>query len=104
MTDFLSQVQEAEQKAAAMLEKATTRNQGSLRKYKTELAEARKEKENTAQEEMKADIQAARTQARQSYEKQLQDGEADAKKIEIEQGAQAKNTLSDATNFFLELL
>jgi vacuolar-type H+-ATPase subunit H len=104
MTDFLSQVQEAEQKAATLLEKAVTRNQGVLRKYKTELAEAQKEKENVAQEEMKSSIQSARANARQSYETQVHAGEDEARKLETERGTSIKATLPEAMNFFLELL
>lgn len=104
MTDFLSQVQEAEQKAAALLEKAVMRNQNTLRKYKAELTEEQKGKEEAAQEEMKSSIQAARAKARQSYETQVRAGEDEARKLEAERGAGIKTTLPEAMNFFLELL
>lgn len=104
MTDFLSQVQEAEQNAAAMLEKAIARNQNSIRKYKAELAEEQKKKEETAQEEMKASIQADRAKRRQSYELQIQEGEAEATKLKTERESRIKPLLPEATTFLLDLL
>ena len=104
MTDFLSQVQEAEQNAAAMLEKAITRNQNALRKYKAELAEEQKKKEDAAQEEMKGCIQADRAKRRQSYETQVRSGEEEAQKLETEREALIKPALSEATTLLLDLL
>jgi vacuolar-type H+-ATPase subunit H len=104
MTDFLSQVQEAEQNAAAMLEKAITRNQNSIRKYKAELAEEQKKKEEIAQEEMKESIQADRAKRRQSYESQMHEGESEASKLETERTAQIKPILPEATTLLLDLL
>ncbi len=104
MTDFLSQVQEAEQKAASLLEKATVRKQTALRKYRAELAEEQKKKENEAQDKMKEEVQAARAEARNSYETQIKASEDEAKNLEVERGAQASSLLPEATNFLLELL
>ena len=72
MTDFLSQVQEAEQKATALLEKATAKKQSAIQKYRSELSATQKTKELEAQDKMKEEVQAARAEARNSYEKQLE--------------------------------
>ncbi len=104
MTDFLIQVQEAEQKAAALLEKATARKQSALRKYRAELVEEQQAKEDRAQEETRAVLQSARTTARTNYESQVQVGAGEAKKLEVERDALSASVLPDAMKFFLELL
>ena len=104
MSDFLSQVQEAEQKAASLLEKATARKQTALRKYRSDLLDEQKTLENDAQEKMKEEVRSARAEARNSYETQLKASEDEAKNLEVERGAQASGLLPDATKFLLELL
>ena len=104
MTDFLSQVQETEQQAAAMLEKAIARKQSALRKYRAELLEEQKQKEDEAQENIKSTVQAARTDARRNYETQVKSGEDEARKIEGEKGALLSAVLPEATNFLLEII
>lgn len=104
MTDFLSQVQETEQKAALLLEKAVARKQSALRKYRSELLEGQKAKLDEAQDKMKDEVQAARADARNSYEAQLKAGEDEARELEIGRSAQVPALLPEATSFFLELL
>lgn len=104
MTDFLSRVQEAEQNAATLLEKAIARNQGTTRKYKNELTEERQKKEQAAQEEMKTCVQADRIKRRQDYESQMQAGEEEAQKLKIERETLIKPALPEATNLLLNLL
>lgn len=104
MTDFLSRVQEAEQNAATLLERAIARNQNSIRKYKSELAKEQQEKEEAAQQEMKASVQSDRAKRRQDYEAQLLAGNNEAKKLETEKEITIKTALPEAMSFFLELL
>lgn len=104
MTDFLSQVQEAEQKAATLVEKATSRKQTALRKYRSDLEEEQKVTEGKEQEKMKAEVQSARTEARSSYEAQIKSADGEAKNLEIERGSQSATLLPEATKFLLELL
>jgi len=104
MPDFLSQVQETEQKAAVLLEKAIARKQSALRKYRTELIEEQQKAEDKFQEETKNVIRAARATARTNYEVQVQSGSGEAKKLEVERGALTATVLPDAMKFFLELL
>lgn len=104
MTDFLIQVQETEQKAAVLLEKAIARKQSALRKYRTELIEEQKNTEDKTQEGTKDVLQAARATARANYETQVQSGAGEAKKLEVERGALTATVLPDAMKFFLELL
>ncbi len=103
MTDFLTQVQETEQQAAVLLEKATARKQNMLRKYRADLAEEQEKQEDETQEVMKVEVQTARAKARQNYETQVKTGEGDAISLEAERGAITAATLPDATKFFLEL-
>lgn len=104
MTDFLSRVQETEQQAAALLEKAIARKQSALRKYRADLLEEQKQKEDEAQENIKSMVQAARTDARRNYEAQVKAGEDEAKKIEREKAVLMETVLPEATNFLLEII
>lgn len=104
MSDFLAQVQEVEQQAAVLLEKAATRNQKALHKYRAELASELQAEEDKWQEKTKAKVLAARAESRNNYETQVKASEGEAKKLEVERTAQVDVLLPAATTFLLELL
>ena len=104
MSDFLSQIQEAEQKAVVLLEKAATRKQKALHKYRGELADELKNEEEKLQEATKAKVLTARAEARNNYEIQVKASEAEAHKLEIERGTRTEALLPEATKFLLEIL
>ncbi len=104
MSDFLSQVQEVEQQAAVLIEKAVLQKQKTLRKYRLELLEKQELINDEGKEKMKECVLMARAEARNNYEAQIKEGEVEAKKLEVERGSQVSALLSEATAFLLETL
>lgn len=104
MSDFLTQVQEAEQQAAVLLEKAAAKNQKALQKYRAELASELKAEDEKWQEKTKEKVLASRAESRNNYETQVQASEGEAKKLEVERTAQVGALLPNATTFLLEIL
>jgi hypothetical protein len=104
MSDFLTKVQEVEQQAATLIEKAVARKQTVIRKYRTELMEEQELKNNETKDKMKESVLVARAEARNNYDMQIKAGEVDAKKLEVERGGRANALQSEATTFLLEIL
>ena len=101
---FLVQIQEAEEKAQKIVEKALENKQRSLQETRQRLAKETKANVVLEQEKIKQDLQASRGEARQNFEKAVEKVAQEAKTLEVEKGSMIGGLLSDIEVFLLKEL
>lgn len=99
---FLVQIQEAEEQAQKIVEKALENKQRSLQETRQRLAKKTKENIEAENDRLRQDLLNSRGAARQSFEKTVRKFSDESKTLEVEKGAMVDGFLTDVGVFLLQ--
>ena len=102
--NFLAQVQEMEQKATEMIEKALKKKQDDLLRYKQELAKKQEISAKSAQEKMKDELRDSKSAARKDYEEKTAEGKSKAAKFKTDKLNMLDGVMDGAEKLFLSII
>jgi vacuolar-type H+-ATPase subunit H len=99
---FLTHIQDTEQQAAEMIEKALQKKQTDLQAHRNELAKYRQQSLEKYQEKSREELHSARVSARQNYEMEVEKGASDAKVLESEKMSALGSVMAEATDILTQ--